>query len=176
MTNDGDTAWTAAFEPDLRHGLRGRSRYEDEGSGSHDAQRWLDQLTTSPHLTIESLAAREGKTERWIRRTISLAFLCPGLVKAAIEGRLPRGFGVKRLMDLPMAWPNQWSALGLRAPAAPNCNPNLSRSRTSTLPRRARSACWSQPRSREPKIRRRTSFARSPAKARRPSRVNPADH
>ena len=82
-----------------------------------DAHRWLDELTTSPHLTIESLAAREGKTERWIRRTISLAFLSPGLVKAATEGRLPRGFGVKRLMDLPMAWPDQWSALRLRAPA-----------------------------------------------------------
>jgi hypothetical protein len=39
------------------------------------------------------------------------------LVKAAIDGRLPRGFGVKRLMDLPMAWPDQWSAFGLRAPA-----------------------------------------------------------
>jgi hypothetical protein len=72
-----------------------------------------------PNQTIESLAAREGKTERWIRRTISLAFLSPALVKAAIEGRLPRGFGVKRLMDLPMAWPDQWSALGLRAPAEP---------------------------------------------------------
>jgi site-specific DNA recombinase len=82
-----------------------------------DAHHWLDELTTSPSLNIESLAAREGKTERWIRRTISLAFLCPALVKAAIEGRLPRGFGVKRLMDLPMAWPDQWSALGLRAPA-----------------------------------------------------------
>jgi site-specific DNA recombinase len=42
-----------------------------------DAHCWLDELTTSPNLTIESLAAREGKTERWIRRTISLAFLCP---------------------------------------------------------------------------------------------------
>jgi site-specific DNA recombinase len=82
-----------------------------------DAHRWLDELTTSPNQTMESLAVREGKTERWIRRTISLAFLCPALVKAAIDGRLPRGFGVKRLMDLPMAWPDQWSALGLRAPA-----------------------------------------------------------
>jgi hypothetical protein len=82
-----------------------------------DAHHWLDELTTSPNLNIESLAAREGKTERWIRRTISLAFLCPAFVKAAIEGRLPRGFGVKRLMDLPMAWRDQWSALGLRAPA-----------------------------------------------------------
>jgi site-specific DNA recombinase len=82
-----------------------------------DAHRWLDELTTSPNQTTESLAEREGKTERWIRRTISLAFLCPALIKAAIEGRLPRGFGVKRLMDLPMTWPDQWSALGLRAPA-----------------------------------------------------------
>ena len=82
-----------------------------------DAHHWLDELTTAPNQTIESLAAREGKTERWIRRTVSLAVLCPALVKAAIDGRLPRGFGVKRLMDLPMAWPDQWSALGLRAPA-----------------------------------------------------------
>jgi site-specific DNA recombinase len=84
-----------------------------------DAHHWLDELSISPNQTIESLAVREGKTERWIRRTISLAFLCPALVKAAIAGRLPRGFGVKRLMDLPMAWPDQWLALGLRAPAEP---------------------------------------------------------
>jgi site-specific DNA recombinase len=72
-----------------------------------DAHHWLDELTTSPNLNIESLAAREGKTERWIRRILSLAFLCPALVKAVIDGRLPRGFEVKRLMDLPMAWPDQ---------------------------------------------------------------------
>src|SRR3984957_17303923 len=82
-----------------------------------DAYYWLNALTTSPNLNSRSLAAREGKTERWIRRIISLGFLCPALVKAAIDGRLPRGFGVKRLMDLPMAGPDQWSALGLRAPA-----------------------------------------------------------
>jgi hypothetical protein len=46
-----------------------------------DAHRWLDELTTSHNQTIESLAAREGKTERWIRRTLSLAFLCPPLSK-----------------------------------------------------------------------------------------------
>ena len=82
-----------------------------------DAHRWLDELTTSANQTIETLAAREGKTERWIRRTLSLAFLCPALVRAAIDGRLPRGFGAKRLMDLPTAWSDQWSALGLKAPA-----------------------------------------------------------
>jgi len=49
--------------------------------------------------------------------TLSLSFLSPAIVKAAIEGRLSRGFGVKRLMDLPMGWSDQWSALGLKAPA-----------------------------------------------------------
>ena len=82
-----------------------------------DAHRWLDELTTDSSHTIESVAAREKKTERSIRMTMSLAFLSPALVKAAIDGRLPRGFGVKRLTDLPMAWSDQWSALGLKAPA-----------------------------------------------------------
>ncbi len=82
-----------------------------------DAHRWLDELTTGSSRTIESIAARESKTERSIRKTMSLALLSPALVKAAIDGRLPRGFGVKRLMDLPTAWSDQWSALGLNAPA-----------------------------------------------------------
>jgi len=50
--------------------------------------------------------------------TLSPAFLAPEIVKAAVEGRLPRGFGLKRLVDLPMAWPDQWRTLGLQAPAA----------------------------------------------------------
>ncbi len=33
--------------------------------------------------------------------TISLAFLAPDLVKAAVEGRLPRGIGMERLRDAP---------------------------------------------------------------------------
>jgi len=37
-------------------------------------------------------------------------------VKAAIEGRLLGSFGAKRLMDLPIVWSDQWSALGLKAP------------------------------------------------------------
>ena len=82
-----------------------------------DAHRWLDELLSDPLQTLESLALREGKTERSIRMTLSLAFLAPDIVKAAVEGRLPRGYGLKRLVDLPMAWPDQWRALGLEAPA-----------------------------------------------------------
>ncbi len=82
-----------------------------------DAHRSLDELLSDPSLTLESLASREDKTERSIRMTLSLAFLAPEIVKAAVEGRLPRGFGLKRLVDLPMAWPHQWRALGLQASA-----------------------------------------------------------
>jgi site-specific DNA recombinase len=82
-----------------------------------DAYCWQDELIRDSSRTIESIAAREKKTERSIRMTLSLSFLSPAIVKAAIEGRLSRGFGVKRLMDLPMRWSDQWSALGLKAPA-----------------------------------------------------------
>jgi site-specific DNA recombinase len=81
------------------------------------AHRWLDELLTDSKQTIESIAARESKSERSIRMTLSLAFLSPDLVKAAIDGRLPRGFGLTRLVDLPFAWTDQWAALGLKAPA-----------------------------------------------------------
>jgi site-specific DNA recombinase len=45
--------------------------------------------------------------------TLSLAFLAPDIVKAAVDGTLPRGFGVSRLMDLPAGWAAQRRALGL---------------------------------------------------------------
>jgi hypothetical protein len=45
--------------------------------------------------------------------TISLAFLAPDLVKAAIDGRLPRGMGVARLADLRVEWSKQHQMLGL---------------------------------------------------------------
>jgi hypothetical protein len=85
-----------------------------------NAHRWLDDLVMDPNQTIELIAAREGKSERSIRMTLSLAFIAPPIVVAAIEGRLPRGFGAKRLMDLPMVWSHQWTALGLKALAHTN--------------------------------------------------------
>jgi hypothetical protein len=82
-----------------------------------DAHRWLDELLSDPRQTLESIASREGKTDRSIRMTLSLAFLAADIVKAAVEGRLPRGYGLKCLVDLPTAWPDQWRPLGLQAPA-----------------------------------------------------------
>lgn len=65
---------------------------------------------------VETLAAREHCSVRKANMTISLAFLAPGLVKAAIQGRLPRGIGIARLCDLPIEWSKQYQALGLTAP------------------------------------------------------------
>ena len=58
------------------------------------------------------------RVTRWNSSSARMRRAVPFVILAGL-GRLPRGFGVKRLMDLPMAWPDQWSALGLRAPVAP---------------------------------------------------------
>jgi site-specific DNA recombinase len=62
---------------------------------------------------IEAIASRERCSVRKINMTLSLAFLAPDLVKAAIEGRLPRGIGIARLSDPPAEWPKQYVKLGL---------------------------------------------------------------
>jgi site-specific DNA recombinase len=63
--------------------------------------------------TVAELCTREKCSVRQINLTISLAFLAPNLVKAAVEGRLPRGIGIERLRDLPTEWNRQFEALGL---------------------------------------------------------------
>jgi len=72
-------------------------------------------LTANPKATTETIAARERCSPRKINKTISLAFMAPELVKAAIEGKLPHGMGVARLFDLPAEWSRQRQVLGLAA-------------------------------------------------------------
>ena len=76
-------------------------------------RRWLDELVHNQHASPETIAYREGCSPRKVTMTISLAFLSPALVKAALEGRLPRGIGVTRLCDMPAEWSRQHQALGL---------------------------------------------------------------
>jgi site-specific DNA recombinase len=70
-------------------------------------RRWLDELTTDPSVTTESIAKRQDCSIREVNMTISLAFLVPDLVKAATDGRLPHGMGVARVTDLPTSAPNR---------------------------------------------------------------------
>ena len=44
--------------------------------------------------------------------TLSLAFLAPQLVKAAVDGRLPRGINIERLRDPDPNWAKQFQDLG----------------------------------------------------------------
>ena len=59
------------------------------------------------------IALRERCSVRHVNMTISLAFLAPKLVRAAVEGRLPRGINIARLRDAPAEWSKQFEALGL---------------------------------------------------------------
>jgi site-specific DNA recombinase len=79
-------------------------------------RRWLNELKTEPMITVDAIAQRERCSVRKVNMTISLAFLAPNLVKAAIEGRLPYGMGVTRLCELPPEWPRQYRVLGLTTP------------------------------------------------------------
>ena len=74
----------------------------------------LDPYTKAGRVTtVAQLCAREKCSVRQVNMTISLAFLAPNLVKAAVEGRLPRGIGIERLRDPRTEWSRQFEALGL---------------------------------------------------------------
>jgi hypothetical protein len=76
-------------------------------------RRWLDDIVSGSVTNIEQIATRQKCSVRQVNMTISLAFLAPDLVKAAVEGRLPRGIGVERLRDAPAEWGRQFETLGL---------------------------------------------------------------
>jgi len=51
-------------------------------------RRWLDDVVSGRVTTVTQLCTREKCSVRQVNMTISLAFLAPNLVKAAVEGRL----------------------------------------------------------------------------------------
>jgi hypothetical protein len=76
-------------------------------------RRWLGEIASGSVTNIEQIAKRQKCSVRQVNMTISLAFLAPNLIKAAVEGRLPRGIGVERLRDAPAEWSLQFETLGL---------------------------------------------------------------
>lgn len=77
------------------------------------ARLWLNELVHHKTASIQQIAQREGRSERSIRMTLTLAFLSPEIVRAAIDGTLPRGLGLSQMTDLPSDWSEQKKALGL---------------------------------------------------------------
>lgn len=78
-----------------------------------NGRRWLEELVTGRATSADQIASREKCSVRQVNRVISLAFLAPDLVQAAVEGRLPRGIGVEALRDCPVEWRQQRRMLGL---------------------------------------------------------------
>jgi site-specific DNA recombinase len=73
----------------------------------------LDEILLGSVTDAEQIASRVRCSVRHVNMTISLAFLAPKLVRAAIEGRLPRGIIIARLRDAPAEWSRQFESLGL---------------------------------------------------------------
>jgi site-specific DNA recombinase len=69
--------------------------------------------SSSRSASAEMKFAQSALSDVHVNMTISLAFLAPNLVKAGVEGRLPRGIGVERLRDAPAEWSRQFENLGL---------------------------------------------------------------
>ncbi|MBV9246743.1 MAG: hypothetical protein JO366_18245, partial [Methylobacteriaceae bacterium] len=77
------------------------------------ARSWIADLLSGKVADIDAIAQSGGKSERSVRMLLPLAFVAPDIIKAAIDGRLPRGFGLSRLTDLPVDWSAQGKMLGL---------------------------------------------------------------
>ena len=80
--------------------------------GIAQARAWLAELLSGAVTSTGALAEREGLSERSVRMTLNLAFLAPGLVRAASEGTLPRHAGLSALTDTPMDWSRQSAGTG----------------------------------------------------------------
>ncbi|HET7086949.1 MAG TPA: recombinase family protein [Rhizomicrobium sp.] len=76
---------------------------------------WLKELISGTVKDTAAIAAREDRSQRSVQMMISLAFVAPDIIEAAVSGTLPRGIGLTRLMNLPPLWTQQRRQLGLRS-------------------------------------------------------------
>ena len=86
--------------------------------GFYESRTGSIQYVVSDPITgrsaiIDPVLDFDEKSGATANMTISLAFLAPDLIEAAVEGRLPPGIGIERLRDLLAEWSRQFGALGL---------------------------------------------------------------
>ncbi len=82
-------------------------------TGIAQGRSWFAQLASGTVSDIATLAEHNSRSEKSVRSLLSLAFLAPDIVDAAITNRLPRGLGISDLTDLPADWSEQRRQLGL---------------------------------------------------------------
>ena len=71
------------------------------------ARLWLDGLIAGRFTSTAEIALYERCSERAVRITLSLGFLAPAIVRAAVEGRLPYGLNTSSFSELPTLWGEQ---------------------------------------------------------------------
>ena len=76
------------------------------------ARLWLAGLIPGTFASTAEIALHERCSERAVRITLSLAFLAPAIVRAAVEGRLPYGLTASRFSELPMQSEEQLQIAG----------------------------------------------------------------
>jgi site-specific DNA recombinase len=79
--------------------------------GIAKGRQWLHELVSGAMPSTLAIAARERCSDRSVRMHLSLAFLQPSTVMAAVEGRLPRSVGISSLVDSPAPWQKQTQTL-----------------------------------------------------------------
>jgi hypothetical protein len=65
---------------------------------------WLQEIVSGTSRDVAAIALREHLTVRSVQMTVSLALLSPSTVSAAVEGKLPSGFGQRLLKESPLYW------------------------------------------------------------------------
>jgi site-specific DNA recombinase len=76
-------------------------------------RQWLEEIVSGAVQDVEQIAKRHHCSVRHVNMTMSMAFIAPSLVEAAVQGRLLRGIGVASLRDAPAEWSLQFERLGL---------------------------------------------------------------
>lgn len=90
-------------------------------SGIAKAHSWLRRLVSGEAAALINIAQGEGVSERSARMTLSLAFLPPAIIQAAIEGTLPRGRAVTRLAEPDLAWQQEATSRNSRTQEGQTC-------------------------------------------------------
>jgi DNA invertase Pin-like site-specific DNA recombinase len=79
------------------------------------ARRFNATLVGSDGVPFAALAEREGVSRSYFTRIVRLSYLAPDITQAILDGRQPRGLTTDKLLAhsrLPLAWPDQRTALG----------------------------------------------------------------
>jgi hypothetical protein len=78
-----------------------------------EARGWAKALRAGTGLA--ELAVRTGHSEAYLRTRLPLAFLCPDLQRAIVEGRQPPSLSVARLLreHIPLDWQEQHRRFGV---------------------------------------------------------------